>query len=54
MPNKEYLKCKRCGKTLKDSDSKRRGYGYICWQIHLLEEKKNMKGLFDFCTKEEK
>lgn len=44
----EVLKCKRCKRILKDDTSKRRGYGYICWKIHLLESQPKVKNLFKY------
>lgn len=28
-------KCRKCNRPLEDPDSKRRGYGPYCWEIHL-------------------
>lgn len=27
------MRCKRCGKVLKDVESQERGYGPVCWAI---------------------
>lgn len=42
-----FLKCKRCGRTLKDVDSQRIGYGPICLK-KLQEDKYMQMDLFDF------
>ena len=30
--NDNYLECGRCGRKLKDSKSRERGYGPVCWE----------------------
>ena len=32
MPKPKYIRCIRCGRVLKDDESKERGYGPICWE----------------------
>ncbi len=32
---KSYTKCIRCGRTLKNPDAQKRGYGEVCWKKHL-------------------
>ena len=32
MNNKEYDKCLRCGRKLKTSETRKRGYGDTCWK----------------------
>lgn len=42
-----YTKCLRCGRALKTTESKNRGYGNYCWHIHNLDVKKSKHTLFD-------
>lgn len=49
MPN--FLKCKRCGRNLKDPDSQERGYGPICFLL-IVETKNTKRNLFDFLSSE--
>lgn len=35
---KQYAKCIRCGRVLKQADAQERGYGKICWQKHLIDK----------------
>ncbi len=30
--SKDIIKCRRCGRTLKDKTSIKRGFGPVCWQ----------------------
>ena len=32
------LRCKRCNRVLKDPIAQSRGYGTVCWKIHLENE----------------
>ena len=39
MINKDNkIRCKRCNKVLIDPIARQRGYGELCWRIHLNEE----------------
>lgn len=42
IKQKEYSRCIRCGRTLKDPISKSRGYGEICWNKHLVDKQKTL------------
>jgi len=46
------MKCKRCGRKLRNRDSIRRGYGLVCWN-KILEEKYRQKKLKEFKDEEE-
>ena len=43
--HKEYDRCLRCGRKLKKSEYRLRGYGKICWEKIIV---KNSKKLFTF------
>lgn len=43
--SKEYNRCLRCGKRLKNMEYRLRGYGKICWEKI---KQKNSKKLFTF------
>ena len=38
--NKNYTKCIRCGRVLKDPISQSRGYGEVCWEKHLTDNQR--------------
>jgi len=40
---KRELKCKRCGKKLKNYQSQVQGYGPKCYELHLQEIRKIVK-----------
>lgn len=42
-----FLKCKRCGRVLKDPDSQRVGYGPTCF-LKVREDEQIQTDLFDF------
>jgi hypothetical protein len=42
--NKEYGTCLRCGRKLKSEESKKLGFGKICWEKW--QSSKNANGLF--------
>ena len=48
MGERIFTKCLRCGRPLKNEQSKQRGYGNYCWQLHTTENIKKQKTLFDF------
>ena len=43
--NKNKIRCKRCHRVLIDPDARQRGYGELCWRIHL-NEKQQQNTLF--------
>ena len=49
--DREKVYCKKCGRLLKTPDSIKRGYGYSCWKIHILEEHSR---LFQLTTQKER
>ncbi len=42
-----FLKCKRCGRVLKDKNSQSLGYGPICF-LKVQEDEQIQMDLFDF------
>lgn len=42
---KQYDRCLRCGRKLKTTENRLRGYGKICWEKIII---KNSKKLFTF------
>lgn len=46
---KEYRNCLRCGRKLKSEESKKLGFGKICWEKHNSESSK-FKELFPLIT----
>ena len=48
---KEVSYCKRCGRRLKDAESKARGYGPTCF-ARIQREKLNRKKLFKVVDKD--
>ena len=36
--NKDYSKCIRCGRRLKNDEARERGYGKTCWKKHLSDK----------------
>ena len=47
----KFVRCKRCGRKLTDTESQERGYGPICFLL-IKENKTNKSNLFDFITSE--
>lgn len=39
---KSYGRCARCGRRLKSLDAQERGYGKVCWEKHLLENRQTL------------
>lgn len=50
----KYLRCKRCNRKLKTEEAQKRGYGQHCFQLHLLDLKKNKKDLIDIAEEIDK
>ena len=42
IKQKEYSRCIRCGRILKNPDAKERGYGEVCWKKHLIDKQKTL------------
>jgi hypothetical protein len=40
--SKNYTRCLRCNRTLKDPISQERGYGEICWKKHMLDTQQTL------------
>lgn len=40
MNNQNNIRCKRCNRPLKTSEARLRGYGDVCWKIHLVDQLK--------------
>ena len=41
-PKKDYGKCVRCGRRLKNLEAQERGYGKICWKKHLADKQQEL------------
>ena len=42
-PNdKHYTYCLRCGRRLRGEESRKRGYGKVCWEKRILDNQENL------------
>lgn len=42
----KFLRCKRCNRVLKKGETQVKGYGPVCYQKYLIENKPLTKSLF--------
>ena len=42
IEHKTYLNCKRCGRRLKNPETRARGYGEVCWKKHLADNQQTI------------
>lgn len=47
MEDHVFEKCLRCNRKLTSQEAKQRGYGGHCWNLHIIEVKKNQRTLLD-------